>query len=388
MKTLRMGSFLHPAVFAPFLCLAYMFFVVQQFDTPLALVTLGSDFAPAELHDETYSAEGYDGQFVYYLARDGLNAEPFIDIPAYRAQRILLSAIGGLLAFGNEALLPYSLAFVNLLALGISTALLADLVKQHNPRISAWVVIGYTLSMGVFGAARLTTTETLAYGLVIGGIWLIERDRPWFAAIIFALAVLAKETTLFFPAAYGCWLLWERRLRTAFGFGAVVLVPFLIWQAILLQRYGALGIGSGGGGATGFEVIPFWGFIQIILVGGSAGVFLAVLTGGFVVIPTLWAFWRCTADTLVWWRKRRRGESAAGGWSLMTWLLLANVVIMPFVPFSTYREPLGILRFIVGLQIALILYAAERRNRRALLYSTLWFVTTFLVIASDLANAG
>jgi len=58
------------------------------------------------------------------------------------------------------------------------------------------------------------------------------------------------------------------------------------------------------------------------------------------------------------------------------------------VPFSTYREWLGILRFTVGLQIALVLYAAERRQRRVLLYSTLWAFTTVIVVWGDLANPG
>jgi hypothetical protein len=61
---------------------------------------------------------------------------------------------------------------------------------------------------------------------------------------------------------------------------------------------------------------------------------------------------------------------------------------MLFVPFSTYRELLGMFRFIVGLQIAVILYAAHRRQRRVLSYSTLWMMTTLLLIASDFGSTG
>ena len=64
---------------------------------------------------------------------------------------------------------------------------------------------------------------------------------------------------------------------------------------------------------------------------------------------------------------------------LFSLLLLVTAGIMPFVPFSTYREPLGILRFIVGLQIAVILYAANRKNSRVLRYSTIWIVTTLFI---------
>jgi hypothetical protein len=58
---------------------------------------------------------------------------------------------------------------------------------------------------------------------------------------------------------------------------------------------------------------------------------------------------------------------------------------MLFVPFSTYREPLGILRFIVGLQIAVILFAAERHQIRALRNSTIWMLTMLFLIGSDFA---
>jgi hypothetical protein len=54
---------------------------------------------------------------------------------------------------------------------------------------------------------------------------------------------------------------------------------------------------------------------------------------------------------------------------------------MPFVPFSTYREPLGILRFIVGLQIAVLLYAAQTHNIRVLRYSTFWIVSILLSVS-------
>ena len=53
---------------------------------------------------------------------------------------------------------------------------------------------------------------------------------------------------------------------------------------------------------------------------------------------------------------------------------------MPFVPFSTYREPLGILRFIVGLQIAVIVYAAWKPAPRALRNTTLWATTILFIL--------
>jgi hypothetical protein len=87
-----------------------------------------------------------------------------------------------------------------------------------------------------------------------------------------------------------------------------------------------------------------------------------------VIVPTLWALWRCWVDM----RK--------GIWTVYNYLLFANAAIMPFVPFSTYREPLGILRFIIGLQIAVILYAAEGKRTRVLRNGTIWIVTIFFAL--------
>src|SRR5690606_40616249 len=81
--------------------------------SPLALVTLGTRFSDGDLQGET-GTEGYDGQFVYYIARDPGDAERFLDVPAYRFQRILLPILGRVLAFGQNDLLPWSLLLINL----------------------------------------------------------------------------------------------------------------------------------------------------------------------------------------------------------------------------------------------------------------------------------
>jgi hypothetical protein len=285
------------------------------------------------------------------------------------------------------------LLLVNLIALGAGTVLLEKLLVAR--KANRWIALGFALSLGMFGAARLITTEPLAYTLVIAGIYLMDKQRWKWSAFIFALAVLSKETTLFFPAAYGVYLLYQRKIPQALFFGGIVLAPFIIWQLALRGLFGSFGIGSGGGGASGFEIIPFAGFLRLLIEpiragNASDGFALALLMGLFVMLPTLWAFGQVIADTRYTLQVRagNKPESTLHGWSLMTWVLLANIAIMPFVPVSTFAEPLGMPRFIVGMQIALILYAAERRKKRALSYSTFWAVTTLLVILSDFAIAG
>jgi hypothetical protein len=46
--------------------------------------------------------------------------------------------------------------------------------------------------------------------------------------------------------------------------------------------------------------------------------------------------------------------------------------MIAFLPFSTFREPLGLLRVATGLVVAVLLYASNNHRRRALNYALLW----------------
>jgi hypothetical protein len=389
MRTFRIVDLWRPSVLATLLCLIYAYVLVVAYDNPLALVTLGTRYAPPSLEAYSYSEEGYDGQSVYYIARFAWEADAFLDVPAYRQQRILLPALGGLSARlnGDATMLQYALLAINLVALAGGTLALEKLLvawKQNR-----WLALGYALSLGVFGSARLTTTETLAYGLVIVGILVQQRGNLLISASLFALAALAKETTLVFVAGYALWYAFKRELIRGAAFGVVASLPFLAWQMVLYGRYASFGIGSGGEMATSFELIPFMGIIRIISE-GDIRIFaaLAPILGLFVVLPTLWGLYRVWIDTneQLAIQAGTRPASERGGISLWTILLGVNCALMAFVPFSTYREILGILRFIVGLQISVILYAAYKRQKRALSYSTLWLLTSLFVILSDVGN--
>src|SRR5262245_11107745 len=118
---------IRPWMVVTILCLLYVLFVVAQNNgDPRALVTIGNRFS----NGEPEGTEGYDGQFVYYIARDPSTAAQYIDVPAYRFQRILLPALGRVLAFGQEPLIPWALLVVNLIALGVGTALLERLLVE------------------------------------------------------------------------------------------------------------------------------------------------------------------------------------------------------------------------------------------------------------------
>lgn len=339
---------------------------------PKAFVTLGECFSQCTGADGTdcpEDSEGYDGQFAYYIARDPANAPDCIDAPAYRYQRILLPALGLVLSLGQDVLIPWAFVIINLAALVIGTALLEDLLVAE--RQSRWFALSYGLFVGVFMAVRLSTTEALAYGLVIAGLWFGQRERLGWAAVMLALAGLAKETTGFFTAGYLLYLASQRRWRDAVWMALVVGAPFVAWQIALFAWLGEFAAGAGGAKATAFEIIPYNGVWKIAYE-GSVLAFLVLgvlLVIPAAVVPSLWALRHTIRDL----RMRR--------WELYSCLLFANALIMPFVPFSTYREFLGILRFMPGLVLMIVLYAARHRHRRPLVYSTLWIVLILFVVS-------
>jgi hypothetical protein len=352
------------------LCLAYTLFVVVMRGDVLAIVTLGTRFSEGIAAAEG-GTDGYDGQFVYYIARDPLNAAQFIDIPAYRYQRILLPILGWGVSLGQTSLLPWALLAVNLAAVGVGTFLVQRWLMAHGH--SAWLALGYGLSLGVLGAARMTTTEPLAYALALGGLWLALRSRYGWAALLFALAALTKETTLLIAAGVGVYLLLVRReLWQALRFGLIALLPFVAWQMILRGWLGEFGIGAGGESTTSFELIPFLGWLRIATTMGIE-IFIAwsILIVPLVIIPCLWGLWRCLRDV------QQRTIT------LLSVIVFINCAIMLVVPLSTYRDLVGILRFIVGMQIALMLYAAERGHTRLLAYSRVWMLGLVMLPVFD-----
>jgi len=342
---------------------------------PLVLMTLGQRFAPAELQSHIYSDSGYDGQFTYYLARYGADALPLLDAPAYRAQRALLPAIVRVLSAGQPGAIVWLLIGINLAALFAGTQWLGRLLVTRGA--SRWSALGVALSVGFFGAVRMSTNETAAYSLVLGALVLVDRARWVQAALVFALAAIAKEPTLLCAAAIALWLLQQKKFGPAIAVASISVVPWLVLQFVLHNATGSFGFGSGGENTTGFVAIPFAGLTGPIWQGLRLGqvapmVVLAAFMGVFVVVPVVWSIWQLL---------RRALSSTA--WSPEAWLLLFNVAVIPFTPASTFAEPLGMLRFVVGFQIAFVLFAARGNHFAALRTSAFWACSTLLMLVVD-----
>lgn len=361
-----------PWMVALALCLIYLTAVAVHYGNVLEFVRPGSEYA-GNLSTYSRDAEGYDGQFDYYIAVDPVNARAHMDVPAYRFQRVLYPLLARVLAFGQVPFVPYTLVGINLAALAFGTAILERLLEAEH--VSAWYALVYGLFAGVFVAVRASTNEPLAYALVLAAIWATERGRIRWGTFFLALAALTKETTLFFAAGYLLYFMVQkkgehRQWRSAIVVVLGVGIPFAVWQITLRAWLGAWGIGSGGAGATPFEIIPFGGIWQLAGYDLRVFVVLGILAILIAMLPTVWSLWHVLREL----RKDRANRSS------YVYLLLANAIILPFLPFSTYREPLGLFRFLVGLVICVLLYAAWSKARRALRYSTLWVLLGLTVL--------
>lgn len=195
----------------------------------LWFVWMGERYADLDPDGRT----GYDGQFIYYIARDGETAIPHLDNPPYRLQRILLPIAVRLLSLGASASVSWLLVVVNGLAIVVTAYLLAKWLDQRG--VSPWYALMYALYIGTFMAFSRDLTEPLALGLAAGGSALWLQGRRVRAVLLLALAVLAKEITLLFAIGITFSEVARGRPRLAIGSLAAGLPLFAKpWRLFLL----------------------------------------------------------------------------------------------------------------------------------------------------------
>ena len=338
--------------------------IIRAGGDPLILARIGTRFSQGD----PQGTEGYDGQFVYFIA---LNPDPqdvatYLDVPAYRYQRILLPLMARALSFGSLALLPWTIVLIGVLSLAGGTWALSELLAGWG--VNRWYALVYGFWAGFMLALVVDLPEPLAYGFVVGGVLALERNRALLGWFLMGLAVFARETALLFVLAVLIAYLSQRDLRRASGLFLVGIAPYMAFQTWLWLTFGQPGIASGGAMATPFEIIPYMGLLRI----GQASLLylLAMLLvfGPTVVFPSLWGVWRSARSWL------------AGERNQIVVALFLNALVIAFTPFSTFRETGGLIRFATGLMLAVLLFAGRYRQRRALNYSVFWVVLNVFLI--------
>ncbi len=352
-----MVSWLRPWMLTTLLAVGYcLFTLARNAWNPMEFVMIGRQFDPEHGAYEM----GYDGQFAYQIALDPSGAAPYLDVPAYRYQRILYPMLARLVALGNPAAIPWTLILINLASLALGTLATEKILAAHGQR--RWYALAYGAFAGLLLSLRLDLTEPLAFALVLWGVLTFDRGRIWRSLPLFVLAALTRELTLIFAGACAISILAGKRLRAGLIWGAAALLPFVIWQVILRLWFGSWGIGSGGALASSFELVPFRGLWGYLPRDASLAVPLAVVVLLMALVPA-------TASIVASLRSLWKGRLGLG-----VWILLLNALIFPFLPASNVLNLPGLARITTGLVAAVLIYGALESSRRALVYSQLWLL--------------
>lgn len=286
---------------------------------------------------------GYDGQFSYYIARYGGDAIPHLDNPPYRLQRILYPAVLFLLSLGKPDLIPWMMIAVNLIAIALTTRLLAQWLQERD--LSPWYALAYALYVGTFMAYSRDLTEPLAFYLAALGIVLWFRGRPKWAVAVLALALLAKEITLLFVFGLIASSLVGKKPKEAL-LAALASLPLAAWQGCLFLKFGAFPMTAG----PPLERIPLNGIIpHLSFEPGRLSAFL------FVGLPGL-ALLFASLHYL----------SRGGGHPERWWLLLQSLFVV-LMPLATYDHIMAAGRNGCGLVLsALFLFPIVNQPLRVL----------------------
>lgn len=99
------------------------------------------------------------------------------------------------------------------------------------------------------------------------------------------------------------------------------------------------------------------------------GLFVVIL-GPSIVFPTLWGL--ASSVKTLW----------DGAKDATTMALFTNSLTLLFIPFSTFREPLGIVRVATGLVLALVLFSIQYQRRKPLNYAMFWIAMLVILLNS------
>lgn len=326
---------------------------------------LYAGFTLRQLHWDPLGFATYDGHFSYQIAVRFLESPPYLDVPAYRFQRLTYPLIARILALGQPQFVPWVLILVNITAIGLGTWATEKLLTGLH--VSGW----YALVYGLYGAQmvglRTNLTEPVAMLFVMLGILAWSEERRWWSVVAFALAILGKEPMIMFPAAYGLYCLVKRDWKWMMMM-ATTAVPYILLQLFLWHWLGTPGLGSGGDGATSFPKYPLGGWLEISQLNMMGFLLISIIIVPMSILPTMAGLMISIRDLI----KRINHP--------FIYCVLLNCIAILFLPRSTFQEPAAMVRLTQGLMVSLLLYGAWVQSKRILNYSVLWIFTNVLLL--------
>ena len=120
--------------------------------------------------------------------------------------------------------------------------------------------------------------------------------------------------------------------------------------------------------ATPFEKIPFMGLLRIGSYSLPYLLAMLVVFSHSIILPAVWGVWSAL--------KRVFSNEI----NVVVLGLLLNALIIAFLPFSTFRETGGLLRFACGLVMSVLLFAGRYRLQRVLNLSVFWLALDIFLL--------
>jgi len=224
-------------------------------DGVLAFAHIGTRFSEG-IED---GSKGYDGQFAYFIARDGAAAADLIDGPSLRYQRILYPVLARALAFGQAELVAWMLLLINLIAHSAGAGMLAYILRGWGAPAAGALI--YSFWLGNLFAIRFDLNEPLCFALALAAIIAYQNERYRWTIFLLILSTLTKELGAIFAAGLALHAFWQRRFGwSVLIFGGPVLA-FLTWWGIMRLWFGTLPTRYP---AAKLHLLPFEGMFSLV----------------------------------------------------------------------------------------------------------------------------
>jgi hypothetical protein len=200
--------------------------------------------------------EKHDGTQFWIVARDPLlrdptSMTPYLDAPAYRAERILYPLVASPWRLGGEQMLLWGLVVTNLAVVFAGTWITARLGVQLGR--DARLGLAFALNPLVLISVFIDVADAMQLAALVGTVFAVRRNRWGWAIALAVAAVLAKEVAILSLVGIAVVSRREDRARAA----ALVAVPGVVFGAWLAYVHTRLPA-TGDANLTG----PFFGYLD------------------------------------------------------------------------------------------------------------------------------
>lgn len=221
--------------------------------------------APGFIPEDAFvlkNSHGYDGQFFYMICHDPWIITPagqFMDVPAYRYQRILYPLLAKIIALGHSGFYAYTLVAVNILAILGGSFFIFLFIKERGK--NTWLTLFYPLFGGLLLCTLRDLAEPLALFFLTAAFYYSEKPKPLLLCLSLSLMLLSRELFLIFIPFFLLDSLWLRRCGKKSLLILLSVIPWLLWEYYIYRQLGVSPFSAG----TGNFALPLQGFLKTTL---------------------------------------------------------------------------------------------------------------------------